>query len=218
MSSFLSYVSAAQRAVIQKTTQNDPLSCEEKLVLFSLFNDFGMTRTPERQNYKDCVYKVAEMCCIYRSLGAMGKICQGIKVYPGLWTSVKESDINELYHSMRPTVPGVLSRIKYEFSDHSITLRCAEERIKEYLEIFIEDHIGDLGLPKLLQYWTASNILVVPTLHVSFTSQEGAGRCPFVNSCIAQLNLSRMFVSCEEFVHEFKCYLNSGEAQEFDSI
>ncbi|KAH3711439.1 hypothetical protein DPMN_113727 [Dreissena polymorpha] len=119
---------------------------------------------------------------------------------------------------MRPTVPGVLSRIKYEFSDHSITLRCAEERIKEYLEIFIEDHIGDLGLPKLLQYWTASNILVVPTLHVSFTSQEGAGRCPFVNSCIAQLNLSRMFVSCEEFVHEFKCYLNSGEAQEFDSI
>ncbi|KAH3737771.1 hypothetical protein DPMN_044365 [Dreissena polymorpha] len=76
---------------------------------------------------------------------------------------------------MRPTVPGVLSRIKYKFSDHSITLLCAEERIKEHLEISIEDHIGDLGLPKLLQYWTASNILVVPTLHVSFTSQEGAG-------------------------------------------
>ncbi|KAH3832729.1 hypothetical protein DPMN_106023 [Dreissena polymorpha] len=96
MSSFLSYVSASQRTFIQKVTQNDPLSCEENLVLFKIFNYFCMTRTPDRQKYRDCVYKVAEMSCIYRSLRAMGKICQGIKVYPGLWTILKESDINEL--------------------------------------------------------------------------------------------------------------------------
>lgn len=60
--------------------------------------------------------------------------------------------------------------------------------------------------------------LIVERLTVAFNSLDGAACRPFVNACVAQLNVSSFYVSSAKFIDEFDLYLNSEGADIFDSI
>ena len=61
-------------------------------------------------------------------------------------------------------------------------------------------------------------MIAVQALRVSFYSLEGDLLRPIANTCIAQLQLSRNYVSRQELFESMGSYHSCEQAQKFDSI
>ena len=139
-----------------------------------------------------------------------------MQCYPLLWTGCGVDVFKTLHADASPNWDKVLSVLHYEHSEDP-DLRTLEERVKGYFEAYIVE-LNKIQLARLLQFWTASDLLLARRLSVTFNSTEGFSQRPIANTCVSQLQLSRYYFSQAELKKNLEKHLNSTAAEQFDSV
>ena len=224
MASFLNHIVERERSVVEKVMAGQQLNSCDYLSFLSVLSFHGCLSSPKAEDRLSIVENVAASSLLCKPLFCYGRIFAGMNAYPLLWLGVTGEVVDELYSRLQPSAESVVEAIHYSFTDveEEVTLRTlldirsAEERVKTYLERFVESRSKN-ELADLLFFWTGSDLNIVPQLHVCFNATEGLSQRPIASTCAAQLILSRMYVSYEEFETQFVQYLASDEAKHFDT-
>lgn len=170
---------------------------------------------PGPSNIHKMLESLASSSLIYKVMWPLMQIRQGLFCYPLLWGGCGASVLQALTEDMVPTGEKVLRQLQFEHSS-SGDLYSLEERVKGYLEEFLLQ-LSRAELAKLLQFWTASDLLLADKLTVAFNSTEGLQQRPIANTCVCQLVLSRLYLSQAQFTENVMRHLSSGFAEQFDS-
>ena len=224
MRSFLEHITEREKRVVKKVIDGERLNDIEALSFLSVLSYHGCKSSPSAQDRLHTLENVAATSLLCKPLFCYGRMHAGMYCYPLLWIGVPGSVVNDIYNQMKPCADSVVNTIHYQFTDleEDISfsqfrdIRAAEEQIKIYLERYIET-LSDKQLAALLKFWTGSELMLLPSLLVSFNATQEIARRPIANACVGQLNLSRFYSSQDEFDDEMNLYLGSLEASEFDS-
>lgn len=224
MASFLNIIVERERSVVQKVIAGQQLKNSDSLCFLSILSFHGCLSSPKAEDRLSTVENVAATSLLCKPLYCYGRILAGMNAYPLLWIGVSADIVDELYSRLQPSAEAVVEAIHFVFTEVEeeatlrplLDIRSAEERVKTYLERFVESR-SESELADLLFFWTGSDLNIVPQLLVCFNATEGLAQRPIASTCAAQLNLSRMYVSYEEFATQFVHYLASEEAKHFDT-
>ena len=135
--------------------------------------------------------------------------------YPLTSLGINASVIDDIYNQMKTYAYSIVNTINYQYTDledhftvgQYRNVKVAEERVKMYLERYIETLT--LNLQLLCSSGLEKELSVLSSLFVGFNVLQGTARQPTVNSCLGQLNLSRYYTSQEEFDKEMCLFLSS---------
>lgn len=225
MSSFVNHLCERERYVVRKVMDGKDLSDMDALCFLGVLSFHGCKTSPKTEDRQRTVENVAATSLLCKPLFCYGRVFAGMNCYPLLWIRMSDTVIDEMYNKMKPKADDIVRLINYEYTElkedetlrQFIDIRSAEERIQQFLERYVESRSDD-QLADLLQFWTGSNISIVPCLFVAFNSLQWLARRPLVSACIGQITLSRYYISYEEFEAEMTTCLKSEEAGKFDSI
>ena len=110
--------------------------------------------------------------------------------------------LEEIYENARPTVKRVLDLIRAEPTSNS------QRVVLSFLKRYIRG-LDDEKLAKFLRYCTASTMICVESIKVSFTDLDGAARRPIAHTCGSVLELPTTYQSFPQFRQEMNNIFSS---------
>ncbi|XP_014674228.1 PREDICTED: uncharacterized protein LOC106814425 [Priapulus caudatus] len=216
--SFLRVLSEDERAILKSAMADREymMSVSGHLSVLRALGPHCSSQAPSPNNLQSVLTSVAETAVLLKPFWMWFQLHTGMRCYPSLWMGLSGQVVEQMFDRLRPTPAKVLECISSAHSDDT-DLQFAEYRVYGYLEQFISS-LNAEKLERLLQFWTAADILLQVDLLVAYNSLQGTSIRPIANTCSQTLQLSRFYVSYQDFKHNMDCYIFTNETHIFDSV
>ena len=119
--------------------------------------------------------------------------------------------LRQLFLDNKPTAKKVIKALDAKPSSD------AEKESLGFLKKFIKS-LDPVSLKVFLKFVTASDLMILQTITVSFNSMEGIGRTPIAHMCGPKLEFPSTYQSYNELAEEFMNILREKESWSFNIV
>ena len=181
MESFLAYVSKDERDLINAALKDDDLTDNQEKEWSDFLERFDCRTIPKKEDRQNIIIELAhkEMVQIAQFIiDSWRKPFKKNLANRDVFSSMES--LKEIYENARPTVKRVLDLIRAEPTSNS------QRVVLSFLKRYIR-RLDDEKLAKFLRYCTASTMICVESIKVSFTDLDGAAEklAKFLRYCTA---------------------------------
>ena len=203
MESFLAYVSKDERDLINAALKDDDLTDNQEKEWSDFLERFDCRTIPKKEDRQNIIIELAhkEMVQIAQFIiDSWRKPFKENLANRDVFSSMES--LKEIYENARPTVKRVLDLIRAEPTSNS------QRVVLSFLKRYIRG-LDDEKLAKFLRYCTASTMICVESIKVSFTDLDGAARRPIAHTCGSVLELPTTYQSFPQFRQELNNIFSS---------
>ena len=205
LTSFKSYNNPSDMEIIDSVLQNGlrELSEDDKECFPDMLGRCGNQEDPKLIDEKKLLTKVAHKCIIQMPYYIIKVMKEIVKKHLRKFFPTKES-VLQVYEECKPT-PIKLCKLLKASDD----LDADESRSLTFLKQFIRG-LNPENLSKILVLMTASSMISVESVSVTFTKLKGVERRPIFHTCGPVLELPSTYSSYREFRQEWTPLIESG--------
>ena len=172
--------------------------------LTNLLSRFGCRELPKPDNLKRLVIEIARHEFTVKAVGAIFAMHTGIPhQHQPFW---KEKSIEELY-SLYKSLDATPARVMEMIAEPE-EMNSAQERVFGYLIQFVGSLKRD-DLRLFLRYVTGSSVVIAEQICVVFNATSVLSRLPVGHTCNATIELPYTYQTYPDFVHDFRCVMQS---------
>lgn len=177
---------------------SDSIECS----LISTLSRFGLRKCPNPENIKSCLSQTARFEFLLKPAAVISATFSGVpRCHKSFWEQLGMNGLLALYNILGVSPAKVLSMLTdVNFNNPN------EERVYGYLQQYIGSMDGD-ELRRFVRFTTGSTVCMALKIQIIFNSMSGIARRPIAHTCTPSLELSSMYDTYLEFVHEFQAHL-----------
>ncbi|KAJ8050224.1 hypothetical protein HOLleu_03340 [Holothuria leucospilota] len=187
LESFMHYVSDFERDVLQKALPDFPEDTDE---LLNIMDGYECQQIPKPENLVRLLQEIAHKELIQKPMFIVD--CWRPVITPIICHDLDQKRVWSLYTDLAPTVKKVTGLIKTH-TELSGTEKVMLGYVKKYIRSL---SVQDLQL--FLRFCTGSDILICPSLYITFNQQDGFGRS-VAHTCTTTVETPTTYESFAEF-------------------
>ena len=205
LSSFKFYNNPLDREIINSVLRNGlrELSEDDKDCFLDILGRCGSQENPESTDEKELLTNVAHKCIIQMPCYVINSKKEIVQEHLMPLFPNKQS-VLQVYEECKPTANKLCKLLKV-----SDDLDADESRSLNFLKQFIRG-LNPENLSKVLVLMTASSMISVESVSVTFTKLRGVERRPIFHTCGPVLELPSTYSSYREFRQEWTPLIESG--------
>ena len=211
LESFKWYITSDEREVFEQCMTGQPLDfgCNDDLMEF--LSSYRCYKNPTAQTIRRILTELAHQELIQKPryvATCWGPVLGVLKDHSNF---ANVEGIRKLFLNSKPTAKKGIKDL------HANPTTDAERESLSFLKKFIKS-LDAVSLKVFLKFLTGSDILVVNTISVTFTSLDGMARTPVAHTCGPSLELPSTYQSYNELSEELTNILRDKESWTFNIV